>query len=530
MSSYLKFLSFFFLIFIFTSCTGSETTKKNTLIIGVSSDVESLNPLFAYSNIEPTIAELLYPSLVKHNWNEEAGEIVSEPWIAKKIEWLEDSSSVKITLKNVEWSDGRKITSDDIKFSLETYSNPELQSRFYGTFENYKVDNDSRIIIDKTFSSENPETFTLHFKENANPSYFDFDFPILPRHAFNQNNLKEEPKNVYGGPFVLEKRSKEQSITLKRNDKFEEDKEGNIEKIIFNIIPDYNNRIIQLKNGEIDICEDIKPDDAEELKQNDKLKISQVKGREYDYIGLNNKSNLFNNRNIRKAISLAINKNEIFEEFLLNYGELANAPVAPVFKGQYNNALAPININIDSAKKIFASEGWKDNNRDGILEKDGKDFSFALFLPAGNPRRDFAANIIKNNLKEAGINLIVEQVEPGTFFDKMFSKEYDSWMAGWVVPIPTQLEPYFHSGEEGIFNLFNYSNKEVDNLLQQVQTVKDKNRKNELYKKIQEIIYNDSPVVFLYWIDNLVFYNSNIKNINISPLGALHNCWQWSYE
>ncbi|HZW40372.1 MAG TPA: ABC transporter substrate-binding protein [Ignavibacteriaceae bacterium] len=529
MSSLYKLLSFFLLIFLFASCSGNDASKKNTLVIGVDSDVESLNPLFAYSGIEPTIAELLYPSLVKHSWDDNAGEIKSEPWIAEYIEWLNDSSAVKITLKDVKWSDGKKITPEDVKFSLEIYSNADLQSRFYGTFENFKEDKDLRILIEETFTLDNENTFTLHFKDKAKPSYFDFDFPILPAHAFNKNNPKEDPKNIYGGPFVLDKRTKEQSITLKRNKNFSDASVGNIEKIIFKVIPDYNTRILQLKNSEIDICEDVKPDDADELKENSRIKMAQVKGREYDYIGLNNNSPLFKNVNIRKGISYSINKNEILGEFLLNYGELANAPVAPVFKGQFNKSLQPINYNINAAKSIFTSEGWKDNNKNGILEKGGEEFSFTMYIPAGNPRRDFAANVIKNNLKEAGIDLTVQQVEPGTFFDNMFQKKYDCWMAGWVVPIPTQLEPYFHSGEEGIFNLFNYSNKDVDKLLEQAQSEKNKTKKNELYKLIQEKIYNDSPIVFLYWIDNLVFYNSSLKNVNITPLGALHNCWQWSY-
>ena len=181
------------------------------------------------------------------------------------------------------------------------------------------------------------------------------------------------------------------------------------------------------------MCEFIKPEDTPALKKQENIVIVPVKGREYEYIGWNNiDPDIFNNdeklvpnkffgsAKSRKAFSYAINKQEILEEYLQNYGQLAAGPVSPIFKEVINPEIKPYNYDPAEAKQLLGEEGWKDTDNDGILEKNGIKFSFDLFVPGGNPLRNYSATVIKNDLKEIGISVNIQTMELNTFLDNLF--------------------------------------------------------------------------------------------------------------
>jgi ABC-type transport system substrate-binding protein len=111
----------------------------------------------------------------------------------------------------------------------------------------------------------------------------------------------------------------------------------------------------------------------------------------------------------------------------------------------------------------------------------------------------------------------------------MFAHELNVWMAGWSVPIPLDLKSQWYSDLKNTpLNVYGYQSKAADALLNQIGQEKSSQQRDQLYKKVQELIYKDNPVTFLYWVDNIVAYNKRIKNISITPLGNVEHCWNWS--
>jgi peptide/nickel transport system substrate-binding protein len=225
---------------------------------------------------------------------------------------------------------------------------------------------------------------------------------------------------------------------------------------------------------------------------------------------------------------MAVNRKEILDEYLLGQGTLAATPISPIFKSSFNEDVKPYDYNPDEAKLILNAEGWKDENKNGILEKGNTEFKFTLYYPVGNPLRDYAAVIIKNNLKAVGIEVTTEKMELGAFIDNLYEKKLDAWIAGFGVPIPLDLKPYWYSDPNiGFLNFSSYQNEEVDNILDQLEADIADEIKNEKVKKFQEIIHYDEPVTFLYWTPNIIVYNKKITNLNITPFGVLVHCWEW---
>jgi len=542
-------LSIVFLsLFIFQSCKNDSPSLNETVIVGIASDIESLDPLSSLSITEGSITEIMYLSLFQQKWNEPEGRLETYPMLAQSWQWNTDSTSLTLHPRNdVSWSDGIRLTSDDVIYSFDMYSDPHVQSRLYGTFNFFYLKKDNSIDISRSFTRIDSFTVRMNFVPGSAPDLYKIDLSVIPKHIYERINrqnyaaLAPSSAPVTSGLYRFVKWNKDQAIILKADKKSFLYAPGAVNEIVFKVIPDYNSRITQLKKGEIDMMEDIRPDDIKSLKKSGILNIVPLKGREYEFIGWNNidpdsyninkkiiPHKLFGSAAVRKALTLAINREEILEQYLYNYGELAFGAVSPIFKDAFDRSLKAYPYDPAEAARLLQQEGWSDTDNDGIIEKGNTKFKFTLYIPGGNPRRSFAAVIIKNNLKSVGIDVEIATLEMGTFIDEMFSKKLDAWIVSWFVPIPPELKMYWYSDLNNTpMNAAGYRNKSIDCILDSLEMKIPSARQSELYKEFQRTIYSEQPVTFLYWIDNITAYNKRIKNMNISSLGFIHRCWEW---
>jgi len=550
MTKKISILFFILIIWAITSCSDS-TTKTNRIVIGLPADVSSFNPMFTFSVDEGAISELLYLGLVDLRWNFELGELEAHPSLAESWEWGEDSLSITFFLRDgLIWSDSTELTTEDVMYSLVVYSDPQVNSKFFGYFNYLYTDPAGQLDDKKSFEIKSPTELRINFKQGAHPTLVDLSFPIIPKHIFGaiaRKDLETAEANfrpVSNGPFVLDKWDRNQSVTLKANEESFLYDADNVDEIVFKIIPDYTSRLNQLKNGEIDFMELISAEDVADIEKKDNLNILTIEGREYDYIAWNNidvevlqekgkilPNKLFGNKNVRIALTHAINRQEILEEYLYNYGSIATTPVSPIFTGIYNSNIKPYSYSPETAREMLSSEGWTDSNNNGVIDKDGTEFEFTLNIPGGNPLRSYAATIVKNNLKAVGIEMNVETLEMGAFIDNLGAKKMNAWMAAWYIPVPIEINAFWYSDLSTTpLNFVSYQNKTIDNVLNQLEEKLPKEKQKELYYKFQEILHQDNPQTFMYWISNIVGVNKKLNNINISPYGAITHCWEWSVE
>jgi peptide/nickel transport system substrate-binding protein len=526
------------------SCSDHKKTGENQIVIGVQSDVQTINPMYAFSLIEGNVVDLLFMKPAQEIWNESLGIIEFKPMLAEKWEWNKDSTSITLFLRDdIYWSDGIPITIDDIIFSFDVYSDPNVNSRFFGQFDDFYTLENLQIDTIKTFSRVSPRVLIINIKREASTSLLDINLEIIPKHIWSKysreefSNAETNFKPVTSGPFKIDKWEQEGFISLVIDSSsflFDPD---NTQKLIFKVIPDYKTRLIELKTGSIDLLDNIKSEDVSEIKLVNNLKIAALRGRDYDYVGWNHSdpekvgkapNKFFASSQIRQALSYAINRKEIVDSYLGQFGEISNGPVSPMFKLYYDSKANVYEYNPIRAKEILMENGWLDKNNDGILDKGSLEFTFDLYLNSGNPRRTYVAHLVKNNLKAVGIDVKVNELESGTFIDGLMNRKYDAWIAGWTIPVPIDLNPYWNSDREiGFLNFSSYQNKEKDKILDSLQQKLPESEKINLYKKLQDIFHNDEPVAFLYWFDNIIAYNKRISKINFSVLGLVKNAWEW---
>ena len=450
---------------------------------------------------------------------------------------------------NLKWSDGKPITVDDIIFSFDIYSDPKVNSRLFGLFENFFSSDDLHIDIEKTFRINSDKSVTIFFKDYSNFSLLDINHAIVPKHLYD--GIKRDDvetaelnfKPVTSGAFKLYKWERDQKIHLKSDSLCYLFNGENIQEIIFKIVPDEFSLITQLQKGEIELIEDVKSEKVKELDGNENIALGSIKGRDFDYVGWNNidpeafskkqikPNKFFASTKIKKALSLAINRNEIFQSVIGKFGEVYDSPISPIFKSYVDQSLKKYEYNPTRAKQMLAEEGWKDLNGDGILEKGSQKFSFKMFSNTGNPTREFASTIIKNNLKEVGVDVEVIFVEKKELIDGLLGKKYDAFLSGWTIQIPLNLDNYTNpESEKGMLNFTSYYDQELDKLLDDLKPSDSEEKRQSVYKSASNIFKTAEPITVLFWSDNIITYNKRIKNISFSPLGLFYGAWEWRLE
>lgn len=533
------------LLFII-SCSETSKYPENKIRVASADNVTTLNPMYAYNITEGNISELLYLPLIKQEWNNGKKNLEPVGYLAEKWKW-ENDHKLSVTLRNgITWSDSVPVTVKDFVYSLVTYSDTASHSKFYGYFDNFITDNTGKISVEKSFEIISDTELYINFNPESQPTLVDVDFPVIPEHYFGQipvNELETSDKNVKpvsNGPFLLKEFNRNTSVILTpRKDHFLY-ANGTAPEIEFQEITDYQTRLLMLNQGETDIIFDVVPDDVESIQNTGLAKIYEVAGRDYDFIGWNNiifdesseryvPHPLFGNKEVRKALSMAINKKQIIDDYLKGYGIPANGPVTPVVFDNYNTDLDIYNP--DSAKSILAAQGWYDSDTDGYLDKNGTRFEFNLTVVADSKRKKFAAQRTVADLDKIGIKANLKQVDYNKYVDDLFARKIDAWSGGWYIPLPVEFATFWHSGPDAYpMNFPGYSSEKADSLFAELKKYPVYAPPKELLEEIQETVFNDHPVTFLYWVNQIAGINERVKNIDVNPLGVIHTCWNWRVE
>ena len=223
LSDILRISLFFILTFLaVVCCSNKEDNNSDRIVVGIESDVQTINPMYAFSLIEGNLIDLLFMKPANEIWNDSLGVIEFQPMLAERWEWSEDNNLLRIYLrKDIFWSDGIPITVEDIVFSFYVYSDPNVESRFFGQFVNFYTIDGQQIDIEKTFNVISPSVLEINFKKDSNPTLLDINLEIIPQHIWSKLKPEEFPQAqanfepVTSGPFKLRKWERESIISLR---------------------------------------------------------------------------------------------------------------------------------------------------------------------------------------------------------------------------------------------------------------------------------------------------------------------------
>jgi peptide/nickel transport system substrate-binding protein len=233
----------------------------------------------------------------------------------------------------------------------------------------------------------------------------------------------------------------------------------------------------------------------------------------YTYMGFNLKHPWFKDKRVRQAIAYAIDKGEIVDVVLFGLGSPANGPYVPN-TWVYDPNVKKYDYDLKKSKQLLKEAGWKDTDGDGILDKEGKKFEFSVLTNMGNRSREQTATIIQYRLRKIGIKMNIRVLEWSTFINEFLDKRrFETVILGWSIGIDPDQYDIWHSSKtrEKEFNFVSYNNPEVDELLEKGRRTFDIEKRKKAYYRIQEILADEVPYIFLYVPDATPVVHQELK-------------------
>ena len=448
--------------------------------------------------------------------------------------WDVSDDGLKLTFrlrKDVVFSDGQPLTSDDVVFTFDFIMNETIAApRARAYFEKMK-----------SVTALDDYTVVFEFKE----PYFNAlslagGMSIMARHFYEPYLQTPEAFNqskgllLGSGPYRLQDPKGWTPdlgmVELERNPRYWGPILPAFDRLLWKVIENDSARLTTFRNGEIDIYS-ARPREYKALLDDDELSdrtqhfeyMSPTAG--YSYIGWNqgsiDKPSRFADKRVRQAMTYLTDRKRIIDEIMLGYGEVAISPFNPR-SHQHNKALTARDYDPEKAKALLKEAGYEDRNGDGVLEDaNGEPFEFELVYFQGNEDTKRIVLFLKDLYAGAGVLLHPKPTEWSVMLDLLGKRNFDAITLSWSSGVETDIFQMFHGSqtENGGDNFVGNKNPELDKLIDEARATVDEAKRMPLWQQTEAIMYDDQPYTFLMRRKSMVFIDKRIHNIAQTKLG-----------
>ncbi len=532
------------------------------------SDPENFNPYVSNDSGASAVHQYVFESLLDLE-NESPYKL--RGLIAKGPPAVsEDKLTYTFDLRDdVYFADGKPLSANDVLFSIKVIKNPKVLAaslrNYYSAISDVRQEGKYRI----SFICREP-----YFRNNISLG----SLQILPRHFYDPDGLLDpvdasslidgtwetgphaervqqfaekfntgyHRKMLGSGPYLVEKWEDDvvtgQKVILTRNhnywgmDRADLMHKGYVEKVVFKIVNDQEAAFIELTNGNIDYF-GLRPLQFKDKSWSpdfmDRFKKSVVYSSGYVYIGWNNAHPIFRDKRVRKAMTYLTDRESMVLNLMFGLAETVEGPIHK-FRPEYNHSLEPHPYDPDRALVLLEEAGWADSDNDGILDKDvdgeKMPFKFEFLVNSGNQLRKDIALALQYELQDIGIACEVRELDWTIFLDRVVrKKDFAACTLGWTgsLRLPPDSYQIWHSSQaEGQgSNYIGFKNEEVDGILETYRREFDMDKRVQLYRRFQKILYDEQPYTFLWKSRNAISYNRRFVGDNWYAIGADTQEW-----
>lgn len=438
-----------------------------------------------------------------------AGDLAAEQ-LAALLPALEHNPILQFELRRgVRFHDGHELDADDVRFTWQAILEPRNISPRTSDFDAVR---DIEVL--------GSHTLRVVYGRLFSPAVYAWSYMgILPEHLLDAEALAAEmdakgvtgeARDSYGlrqadfarapvgtGPFRFVRWESDHYIQLGRNDDYF-DGPPEYAEYFFRIIPDPLTQEVEFRTGAIDSYP-AQPHQAARYRADERYQSFSSVGFGYTYIGYNVRKPLFRDPDVRRALGMAIDVDQIIEYVLYGEAERVTGPYA-ITTEWYDRGVPAVPYDPEGALAILEAKGWKPG-ADGILERDGERFEFTLITNNGNPQRKAIATIAQNGWRKLGIDCRVQLFEWAVFLKDFINvAEFDVTVLGWSTGIDPDQYSIWHSSQTGPqqLNFVGYEDAEADRLIEEVRLEYDRDVQRELAHALHQRIATAHPYTFLY--------------------------------
>lgn len=492
--------------------------RGGTLITVVHPEPSTLASYLSTAASIGEVAPKVYEGLLEYDF-----DLAPQPGLAKS--WTVSADGKTITFKlqeNVRFHDGKPFTSADVKFTvLEVLR--KVHPRGASTFK-------------EVADIETPDAHTAVFKLNNAAPYMmralsGNESPMLPKHLFEGTDIRNNPyanKPIGTGPFKFVEWRKAQFIRLDRNANYWRSGRPSLDRVVARFIPEASTRTAALQNGEVHLAA------FNALPFVDVQRFRNMAGMTYTTRGyetlnpllqleINTKRPPFDNKKVRQAIAYAIDRQFIIDNIWFGLGKPATGPINSHMKPYYTADVRRYDVpnRVEMANRLLDEAGHP-RGPNGVRFKIVHEID-----PFGDHFRQLG-QYMKQALGQIGIEVELREEDPATWIKRVYT-DYDFtlnqvFFYGLPDPVLGVHRQYVCSQvRKGVpfVNSTHYCNPEVDKLADQASVEINEKRRAELYKRFQQIIVEDSPIVFISEVQFPTVYSNKFKDLIVSPLGVL---------
>lgn len=515
--------SYFFLAAaLFLSVSSAYSRENNDfgdrIIFGTIGEASNLIPYLSTDSASHEIADLIFVAPLRYDKN-----LNPEPWAAESWVIEEDGKKMRFTLKKgILWEDGTELTSADMEYTWKVVTDPATASPYAEDFlQVRKFEVLDRYAFEVTYDN---------FVARAVASWMS---PILPKHILEGQDIRNTPFSrhpVGAGAYRLKDWQAGSSITLSASETYFEGK-PEIAEVVYRIIPDDATMFMETRAGRLDVM-NLNP--LQYLRQTNSAfwKDQYVKYRYlasvYIFLGFNMEHPFFSDVRVRRAISMAINRDDLVSGALLGQGVAAVGPFKPG-SWAHHPTLAPIAQDRQEACRLLEEAGFKKNEK-GNYQKDGKELAFTILVNQGNEQRILTATLIQEQLAHIGVQARLRTVEWAAFIREFVNKGlFDAVILGWTITQDPDIFQIWHSSHahDGGLNFIHYRNAEVDKILEEARSTPDREKRANLYGRLQEILHAEQPYCFLFVPYALPIVQKRFHGIEPALAGIMYNFEKW---
>jgi peptide/nickel transport system substrate-binding protein len=487
------------------------------LIVAVSATPVSLDPEFGASLESWELPVFVYEYLLCYNFKKDAEGVGQpqfeppyEPRLAERVESSNGGKTLTFHLrKGVKSEFGNEFTASDVKwswdrtFALNTAGMWMMKSSSIPSADSVRVV--EPFVLEVNLAGPNTVLLTEQATSLNNPVIY--DSTEAKKHASDADPWAKEwlgKNSATFGPYRVVQFTPGQQVVFEVNPNYYRGT-PKIKRVIWREVPSSSTRLQLLLAGAVHIAKELDPRERQQCEGKPGVKVTAIKGNEGVIFGLNNQVKPFDNVKVRQAIAYAAPIDAIIDTVYLKQ------PNVRLYKG-YTPESYPAAIdyfpyyptNLEKAKALLSEAGQGP-------------FSFKLSQNASRPDHEQVAIQIQTQLKKIGIDVQIEKLTPATYQEQYFSRKAEAVLvqdAAWVPDPGYSLGLFFGSGPNSVANWVNYSNKEVDSLLEQTFNTADPALRRELGQKAHRLIVDDAPWGFYIGTGFYMTARSEVEGLN----------------
>ena len=507
-----------------TGQVAGKPAYGDTYIEALQGNISGLIPNVLSDGPSFEVGSLIYNGLVKHD-----KDVNLVPELAESWQFSRDCLDLTFKLRrNVRWHDNQPFTAEDVVFTYDTMVYPKTPTAYAGDFKSVA-----------SVTAVDPYTVHVRYKHPHARALQSWGIWMLPKHLLEKSmlegKLRESPQNrtspVGTGPYRFKEWKPGEKVVLVANPDYF-DGRPYISRVVYRIIPSSATTFLELKAKGVDGAKLT----ALQFKRQTEYPAFrkaytkyQYSANVYVYLGLNLRDPRFADRRVRQAFAHAINKRELIDGVRLGLAREATGPYKPG-TWPYNPNVRTYPYDVKKARALLAEAGWNEMNSDGVLVKHGQPFKIELLSAQGSDEGRKVAEIIQAAFKDLGVQVEIRVIEWAALLKEYIKKRnFEAVILAWgITPDPDQFD-IWHSSKTSPdeLNRIGYANPEVDDLLEKGRSTCIEAERKKYYDRLQEVLAEDQPIVFLYFRDGLPVVTSRMRGIVPAPIGIQYNFNEW---